>query len=474
MIAQVFPSLRVLDRARSQLAYLRLPGFGEPPGAGFESLAPGFETYDAFLAARYEAEGFLVNTTDTDTAAEAVKRIRRDLSHCLKPVFLLHEAGALAADLADGQARSVGEAESLLAEFRRHAGPVAELPPATESTLLLRYLSVRPGKVLKPHRDWRDPQIYSYPLVTLLMPGLSRHPQALDMLRERGLLEPDDLLDRLRLCPECRNAQIGFIDVCPACHALKIAEQPFLHCFTCGFVGPQPEFVRGGAMRCPRCQESLRHIGVDYDRALEHWQCAACRHLFEDPEIKARCGICLWSGPTERLIARPVETLRSTEAGRRAALEGAAPAARLSGPARYVAPADFPEILDFHIRLSRSNPSAVFGLLCFAIDSTSCEARIRTYRMARSGKGLAEHLMQGLRGTDIVTRGPEEVLWVLLPGTNGENTVRVLGRLLDNRSLDQEGSELALRSGYAAAPEGLRRDETADPLMTRLQAQVTG
>ena len=111
-------------------------------------------------------------------------------------------------------------------------------------------------------------------------------------------------------------------------------------------------------MRCPRCQESLRHIGVDYDRALEHWQCAACRHLFEDPEIKARCGICLWSGPTERLIARPVETLRSTEAGRRAALEGAAPAARLSGPARYVAPADFPEILDFHIRLSRSNPSA--------------------------------------------------------------------------------------------------------------------
>jgi len=74
-IAQVFPSLRVLDRARAQLAYLRLPGFGEPPGTGFESLAPGFETRDAFLAARYEAEGFLVNTTDTDTAAEAVKRI---------------------------------------------------------------------------------------------------------------------------------------------------------------------------------------------------------------------------------------------------------------------------------------------------------------------------------------------------------------------------------------------------------------
>lgn len=39
MIAQVFSSLRVLDRARSHLAYLRLPVSGEPLGARFESLA---------------------------------------------------------------------------------------------------------------------------------------------------------------------------------------------------------------------------------------------------------------------------------------------------------------------------------------------------------------------------------------------------------------------------------------------------
>jgi hypothetical protein len=81
---------------------------------------------------------------------------------CIEPVFLLQKAEPLAADLADGRARSVDDAESLLAEFRRHAGPVAELPPATGSTVLLRYLSVRPGKVLEPHGVWRDPQIYSY------------------------------------------------------------------------------------------------------------------------------------------------------------------------------------------------------------------------------------------------------------------------------------------------------------------------
>jgi hypothetical protein len=323
---------------------------------------------------------------------------------------------------------------------------------------------------LRPHRDWRDPQIYSYPLAALLMPGLSRHPKAFDMLRERGLLEPDDLVDRLRLCPECRNAQIGFIDVCPECHGLKIAEQPFLHCFTCGFVGPQSVFVRGGAMRCPRCQESLRHIGVDYDRALDHWQCATCRHLFEDPEIKARCGICLWSGPTEHLIARSVETLRLTEAGRRAALEEAAPAVRLSGPARSVMPDEFHHILDWYIRLGRSNTEASFGLLCIGIADDAGPGSVRgASHMAPIAETLAQQLAQSLRGEDIVCRGPNQVLWVLLPGANEQNTVRVL----DNRSLHHDGSELALRSGYAVAPEGLRRDETADPLMTRLQAQVT-
>ena len=93
--------------------------------------------------------------------------------------------------------------------------------------------------------------------------------------------------------------------------------------------------------------------------------------------------------------------------------------------------------------------------------------------MAPIAETLAQQLAESLRGEDIVCRGPDQVLWVLLPGTNEQNTVRVLRRLLDNRSLHHDGSELALRSGYAAAPEGLRRDETADPLMTRLQAQVT-
>ncbi len=472
VIAQVFPNLRVLDGTRTPLAYLRLPGFREPPGHGPEISA--FESYEAFLAAHCEAEGFLVNTTDADTAGEVLKRIRRDPVHRLKPVFLLHDSGPLSADLADGRARSIAEAESMLADFRRQTGRLCGLPPAAEDAVLLRYLALRPGKVLIPHRDWRHPRIYSYPLAALLMPGLGQHPETLAMLCKRGLLEPDDLVDRLRLCPECRTAQVGFIDVCPECHSLKIGEEPFLHCFTCGFVGPQPEFVQAGAIRCPRCQEPLRHIGVDYDRALEHWACASCRHLFEEPEIKARCGICLWSGATERLIARPIESLRLTEAGRRAALESSVPVARLSGPARYVTPAEFPEILDYHISLIGSNPSAVFGLLCFGIDGRGPDARIQAYRMTRSGKDLAEQLMERLRGSDIVTRSPEDVLWVLLPGTHAENTRRVLGRLRESLSPDLEELKHGLRSGCAVAPEELQADDTAEALMGRLYAQVLG
>ncbi len=228
-------------------------------------------------------------------------------------------------------------------------------------------------------------------------------------------------------------------------------------------------------MRCPRCQESLRHIGVDYDRALDHWQCAACRHLFEDPEIRARCGICHWSGPSERLIARPIETLRLTEAGRRAALDGAVPTARVSGPARAVMPDEFQQILDWYIRLGRSNAEARFGLLCIGIcAAASHRSGSRDSHVTPIGEALAQRIAQSLRGTDIMTGGPDEVLWVLLPGTNCENTVRVLGRLLENRSLDQEGRERALSSSYASAPEGIDPQESVDSLMSRLKAQVMG
>ena len=66
----------ILDCARSRFAYLRLSGFREAPGAALETLTQCFETYDAFLVARCEAEGFLVNTMDAEAAAETVKRIR--------------------------------------------------------------------------------------------------------------------------------------------------------------------------------------------------------------------------------------------------------------------------------------------------------------------------------------------------------------------------------------------------------------
>ncbi len=60
----------------------------------------------------------------------------------------------------------------------------------------------------------------------------------------------------------------------------------------------------------------LRHIGVDYDRALDNFSCGICRHVFVDPEVRVRCYAFDWSGDSKQLITRRIESLRLAEAGR--------------------------------------------------------------------------------------------------------------------------------------------------------------
>ncbi len=67
----------------------------------------------------------------------------------------------------------------------------------------------------------------------------------------RGLIESVQLLDRLRVCPDYDRAHTGFIDVCPNCHAIDIREETFLHCYTCGNVAPQAEYLHGGGSPAP-------------------------------------------------------------------------------------------------------------------------------------------------------------------------------------------------------------------------------
>src|SRR5207248_2911164 len=114
----------------------------------------------------------------------------------------------------------------------------------------------------------------------------------LERLRRRGLLETAGLVERVHTCPSCSAGQLLFVETCPQCGSIDTAEQNFLHCYSCGHVGTQDEYLTNEGLACPKCAVRLRHIGVDYDRALETFACKDCSGRFTEPNVKARCLQC--------------------------------------------------------------------------------------------------------------------------------------------------------------------------------------
>src|SRR5205807_3597889 len=68
------------------------------------------------------------------------------------------------------------------------------------------------------------------------------------------------------------------------CGSIDTAPQNFLHCYACGNVGTQEQYLTHQGLSCPKCSARLRHIGVDYDRALETLVCRSCAGRFTEPE----------------------------------------------------------------------------------------------------------------------------------------------------------------------------------------------
>nr|MCU0540126.1 hypothetical protein [Desulfobacterales bacterium] len=184
-------------------------------------------------------EGVVIGTSDPQTAERTLKKLRSLPAAALLPVVLLKELGPRLALLCDGVAESIAAAAALMAPV---AEKIRELPADIREQggdfRLLAYLAARPQALLHPYRQWDAARVYTYPLAELLAEAQTEIERWLEKLTERGYLEPAALVDRLRLCPACGGCHHNYVDACPHSRSIDIVQKPFLHCFTCGHVGP--------------------------------------------------------------------------------------------------------------------------------------------------------------------------------------------------------------------------------------------
>lgn len=438
-----------------------------------------YQSFQDFQRNPTEAICFVIGTDFAEKAENLLKSLRSDPNLALIPVFLLRSFGDHIDQLSDGVVGSFQEAED---RARSINTAMAIIDPSSYDDadnviyVFLGYLSSRQNQLIEPSRNWRHEQFYTYPLAEAFFKNPSDATDWLTSLVDRKLIEPAHIVDRIRLCPRCESAHLNYVDVCPECRSINIQQKPFLHCFSCGHVGPEERFLDKGYLGCPNCLAKLRHIGSDYDRPLENFECNDCSAVFVEPTITVNCMECGATTSPDNLIPRPVYSYHITERGRTSAKTGSLEDVyALLDTLNNVAVIYFESLLDWLLRLCTRHGDESFSLigirLVNILDISEQLGRLKATRLIDE---FVRRIRDLIRSTDVTTRTSQRNLWILLPKTDAVGCEVVVGRI--NELLKQTEQESGIKLEFAtvnfSAPNEIHQEESARLLMGRLEGAL--
>ena len=425
------------------LVYL---GGGERPRS--LSTHPAFVTWRAFNDAGLVADGFYLGDASVDATS-----IRRSIWWD-RPAFAA--PGVAVTPGLDGHAEW---GDALLAtEKARAVRESLKLNPRTlqYDEKLLYFLYLREPGELVPELDRIASQLYRYPIADVLADAGTDVQSWITSLTRRGLLEPALLIDRTRHCERCASAHLHFLDVCAHCASMHIHKGSSLHCFSCGHVAPEPTFMGDRGLQCPKCEMRLRHIGVDYDRPLTQYTCAACHHAFIEAAVQARCLDCGTVNEPGKLAVHEVSTLRLSLRGRAALRAGQIEDTYAALEGVGFAPLEqFKALADWALTTQQRHPEFAFAIvmveLTNVVDLVEAHGAQRAYLMLDE---FARRLRELLRTSDIATRTSEERMWLFLPYASVEG---FQSRLVATVAARRPAARAARRGDLGAEADPARR-----------------
>jgi GGDEF domain-containing protein len=418
---------------------------------------PRFPDAQQLITSGFAADVVLLIPGDARQATTWLEALRRDARIGLAPILLARSFGESIDALSDGVAAGAETIVHHASAFAARSRAICRSEPDEADDRLLMFLYLRPDYVLTPIADWRDERIYRYPLADVLGRGGEDGFLLLDRLRRRGLLEPTGLHERVHTCAACGAGHLLFIETCPQCGGIDTAEQNFLHCYACGNVATQEAYLTHDGLSCPKCSVRLRHLGVDYDRALETLACRGCGGRFTEPDVKARCLRCRKLSATDELAERNFYSLRLSAAGELAARTGhVGDLFKLMDEFSQAHPDYFAQTLDWLLNLHRRHDEVRFGLVFLKFTNVQLlAARLPRHRVAQMFDALAQRLRALIRTTDMFMRDDEAHCWLLLPQTAKEGMDVLLGRIaaLSEASTQSDGLRIEIETASVTSGE---------------------
>jgi diguanylate cyclase (GGDEF)-like protein len=289
--------------------------------------------------------------------------------------------------------------------------------------------------VIEPVSSPFKPTGHFYPDVLKITGELENEEDYLDALSERGFFIKR-LRNRVRLCDLCDSYQINYREVCPVCSSIDIVKGQMIHHFECGHVDSLESFKQGTAFVCPKCDQTLRHIGIDYEKPSDYFKCASCHAIVPEPSVELECLVC-------GLVCRPEETVEKNiyayelselawEAVRSGNIGGLDLGAILYDHHTNLYNKQYVEIELKRELIRMKRYKSEFTLVLARIEKMDEIQRDHPDRVTWYVNTIFQSLTQDLRELDITCVWASNTLCIILSETNLEGALIVVNRINQN------------------------------------------
>ncbi|KTD61586.1 TackOD1 domain-containing metal-binding protein [Legionella spiritensis] len=348
----------------------------------------------------------------------------------------------------------------------------------SKEIILLIYLFSRPDFKIKGRVNYHATHIFEYPLLTLLFPRESDFDgwRFLQDLVMPDLLTPGPLLDEIQTCSACDSGLLNIKNSCPSCHSINIKPQKFVHCYTCGKIGPVPEFLRQERLVCSRCNTRLRTLGVDYDKPMEDKLCNDCGHYFAEPEVNLVCLVCHRTSSSRDLTSRRLYEYTLSRRGEylvRGIEKGIY--RNFSHFFRVIDYAAFMSIVAWQAKLAERYPSLYFSVMTLQI--TNADQLLNELGLVDTEKLLGKlftNLRKVFRESDLSSRNEGTMLF-FLPMADEEGCTILVDRIklfVNQLAANNSNKGLAVGLSYITSTEMINAQLEGELVISELHARI--
>ncbi|MBV1913766.1 MAG: diguanylate cyclase [Pseudomonadales bacterium] len=468
------------DNQQDYLIIFLSPEPSRTPGEQWQSdRYQQFAYFNDSLAAPADRPAvYVIDGKDPSYTKETLQQLRSHPDHYADLCFVSDPVGSSDDGLSDGKLPDPASLQGTVTESQQLnlLFKTIEDGQQTHEQWLMRFLLMRPNYVIKPLHQWSHARRYRYPILEVFGGPMIDTEGWLKRLVSQRILQSVELIDRQKECTFCKSAQLSFIDVCPNCSHIDINKQISLHCFTCGNVAAQDNFMNNGVLVCPNCSTRLRHIGADYDRPLENYRCNSCTHYFIEGDVLCRCAICEQTTSPAELLQNDIRSWKLSDHGRLTAMHGNSDDLfDVFNQLNYVPYELFIHDLNWLLIQANRYEATNFSVLgLYFTNIPELISEIGHQDVFQLLEGFSGHIRSLTRRTDLCARAVENTIWLLLPHTDYEGVKGLESRIKVAAQLTQQQEDhlLVCEMVHFSSSESSSVAEDAKLLLAQMQSDL--